>query len=327
MASYLPISSIKKPREKELPLRLQKTESGNQLLIERIHHARRYELVVDKDLCVGCEICKTVCPKEAIKITQAEKKPGEKTQKPIVEVDLEKCHFCGVCNSICPFGAIKVLIDDKNILSVVEKGSFPELVREMEINPNKCDSAYLEVEKACPLNLITVTFRAPDGKEIKNLNELTQEEKKNLKAEVAVKQDRCPCCRICELKGPIDAILVKPIFSGTLRINEGKCPEGCRACLQVCPIKGALILSEDETKVRVNEAFCVYCGACRNVCPVDGALELQRIGIRHTTVKSGAWNKALEKLASTKEISKELRAKGAFKAKEMVDRRFEQGKQ
>jgi predicted molibdopterin-dependent oxidoreductase YjgC len=83
----------------------------------------------------------------------------------------------------------------------------------------------------------------------------------------------------------------------------------------------------DDDKVRVNESFCVYCGACRNVCPVGGALELQRMGIRHTSVKSGAWNKALEKLASTKEISKELRAKGAIKAKEMVDRRFEQGKQ
>jgi 4Fe-4S ferredoxin len=327
MASYLPISSIKIPREKELPLRLQKTESGNQLLIERIHHARRYKLVIDKDLCVGCDICKTVCPKEAIRITKAEKKPWEKAQKPTVEVDLEKCHFCGVCNSICPFGAIKVLIDDKNILSVVEKGSFPELVREMEINPNKCDSASLKYEKACPLNLITVTFHVPDGKEIKNPDELTQEEKENLKAEVNVKRERCPCCRICELKGPTNAILVKPIFSGTLKINEDKCPKGCRDCLDVCPIKGALYLSEDETKVRVNETFCVYCGACRNVCPVEGALELQRMGVRHTMVKSGAWNKALEKLASTKEISKELRAKGAVKAKEMVDRRFELGRQ
>jgi 4Fe-4S ferredoxin len=295
-------------------------------LIERIHHARRYQLVIDRNLCVGCEICKTVCPKEAIKITKVEKKPGERAQKPRVEVDLEKCHYCGVCNSICPFGAIKVLIDDKNILSVVEKESFPELIREIEINPNKCDSASLEYEKACPLNLITVTLHAPDGKEIKNLDELTQDEKKDLKAEITVKQELCPCCRICELKGPTDAILIKPIFSGTLRINEDKCPDGCRDCLDVCPIKGALYLSTDETKIRVNKSFCVYCGTCRNVCPVEGALELQRVSIRHTPVKSGAWNKALEKLASTKEMSKELRAKGAVRAKEMVDRRFEQGK-
>jgi hypothetical protein len=47
--------------------------------------------------------------------------------------------------------------------------------------------------------------------------------------------------------------------------------------------------------------------------------------VRHTPVKSGAWNKALEKLASTKGISKELRAKGAIKAKDAVDHRFEYG--
>jgi 4Fe-4S ferredoxin len=295
-------------------------------LIERIHHARRYQLVLDKNLCVGCDICKTVCPKEAITVTKIEKKPGERAQKPRVKVDLEKCYYCGVCNSICPFGAIKVLIDDKNILSVVEKGSFPELIREIEIDPNKCDSACQDIEKICPLNLITVTFRAADGKELRPSGELTLEEKKNLKAEVAIKRERCPCCRICELTGPTRAMLVKPIFSGTLRINEAKCPEGCRDCLDVCPIKGALYLSEDETKVKVSEEFCVHCGACRNACPVEDALELRRMGIRHTTVKSGAWNKALEKLASTNEISKELRAKGAVKAKEMVDRRFEQGK-
>ena len=309
-----------------MPLRLQKTETGNQFLIERIHHARRYKLVIDKNLCVGCEICKTACPKDAIKITKAEKKLGEKAPKPRVEVDLEKCHYCGVCNSICPFGAIKVLIDDKNILSVVEKESFPELVRQVEINPNKFDSVYPVYEKACPLNLIKVTLYAPDGREIENPDMLTQQEKKSLKAEITVREERCPCCRVCELKGPSGTILVKPIFSGALRINEDKCPVGCRDCLDVCPIKGALYLSEDETKVRVNETFCVYCGACRNACSVEGALELQRMSIRHTPVKSGAWNKALEKLASTKETSKELRAKGAARAKEMVDRRFEQVK-
>ena len=306
-----------------MPLKLQKTETENQLLIERIHHAKRYSLAIDKALCVGCEICKTVCPREAIKITKAEKKPGQKVQKPIIDVDLEKCHYCGVCNSICPFGAIKVHIDHKNILSVVEKESFPELIRDIKVDKSKCYSACSEYEELCPLNLITVTFNTPDGKEIKNLDELTENEKKELKTEINIKQELCPCCRLCELKGPTDAILIKPIFYGTLKINEEKCPEGCRDCLDVCPITGALHLSEDGKKVKVNELFCVYCGACRNACPKEGALELQRSSIKHTPVKSGAWNKALEKLASTKGMAKELRAKGAAKAKEAVDRRFE----
>jgi 4Fe-4S ferredoxin len=306
-----------------MPLRLQKTETENQLLLERIHHVKRYALIVDKGLCVGCEICKTVCPREAIKVTRAEKKQGEKTRKPIIDIDLEKCHYCGICNSICPFGAVKVLIDNKNILSVVEKESFPELIREIKVDPTKCDSSCLDYEKSCPLNLIAVTFRSPEGNETKNISNLSSEEKKNLRAEINIKKEQCPCCRLCELEGPTDAIQITPIFYGSLKINRQKCPEGCRDCMDVCPVKGALYLSENAKKVQVNESYCVYCGACRNVCPVEGALELQRTSIRHTPVKSGAWNKALEKLASTKGISKELRAKGALKAKAAVDRRFE----
>jgi 4Fe-4S ferredoxin len=216
-----------------------------------------------------------------------------------------------------------VLLDDKNILSVVEKESFPELVREIKVDPTKCDSSCADYAEVCPLNLIAVTYRTPDGKEIENITELSEKEKKSLKPKITIKQEQCPCCRLCELEGPTDAIQVKPIFYGALKINEAKCPEGCRDCLDVCPIKGALYLSEDGKKVKVNELYCVYCGACRVACPVEGALELQRTSVRHTPVKSGAWNKALEKLASTKGIAKELRAKGAAKAKEAVDRRFD----
>jgi 4Fe-4S ferredoxin len=310
-----------------MPLRLQKTETENQLLLERIHHAKRYALIVDKGLCVGCEICTVVCPREAIKVTRTKKESGKKTPKPTIDVDLEKCDYCGVCNSICPFGAVTVLIDNKNIVSVVEKESFPELIREIKVDQTKCDSSCADYMKACPLNLITVTYHTPSGELIENIKELTEKEQKNLKPKITIKQELCPCCRLCELEEPADIIQVKPIFYGALKIKEFKCPEGCSDCLDVCPIKGALYLSEDGKKVKVNELYCVYCGACRVVCPVEGALELQRTSVRHTQVKSGTWNKALEKLVSTKGIAKELRAKSAAKAKEAVDRRFERMKQ
>lgn len=305
-----------------MPLKHQKTETETQLLNERIHHARHYALVVDKTLCVGCEVCKLVCPREAITVTKVEKKPSEKAQKPKIDIDLAKCHYCGVCNTMCPYGAIKVLIDGKNIRSVVEKESFPELIREIKVDTSKCDSLCKDYAEVCPLNLITVTFLTPNGEKIENPDELSESEKKNLKTQIDIKTELCPCCRICELKGPTDAIQVKKMFYGTMKIHEEKCPEGCRDCLDVCPITGALYLSDDNKKVKVNEAFCVYCGACRIVCPVPEALELHRTTVKHTPVKSGAWNKALEKLASTKEVVKELRAKGATKARDSVDRRF-----
>jgi len=58
------------------------------------------------------------------------------------------------------------------------------------------------------------------------------------------------------------------------------------------------------------------------LCPVEGALDLQRMRIMHTPVRSGAWNKALEKLASPLEVSRELKARGFLKAKESVERRL-----
>jgi ferredoxin len=78
----------------------------------------------------------------------------------------------------------------------------------------------------------------------------------------------------------------------------------------------------DDGKVYVDESFCMYCGACVNVCPEEGALELYRISIHHTEIKSGAWNRSLEKLTSTLGVSKELKAKGLEKAKELVQKRI-----
>jgi MinD superfamily P-loop ATPase len=92
--------------------------------------------------------------------------------------------------------------------------------------------------------------------------------------------------------------------------------------LDVCPITGALYLSDKDQKVYANELFCDYCGACKVVCPVDEALTLKRTKILHSPIHSGAWNKALEKLTSPIEMAKELKAKGSQKARETVCKRF-----
>jgi 4Fe-4S ferredoxin len=111
-------------------------------------------------------------------------------------------------------------------------------------------------------------------------------------------------------------------MEGKISINQAKCPEGCTDCLDVCPITGALYLSDEDKKVYVNELFCDYCGACKVVCPVDEALTFKRTKIVHSPVRSGAWNKALDKLTSPVDAVKELKAKSSKKAVETVCRRF-----
>ncbi|UCE44462.1 MAG: 4Fe-4S dicluster domain-containing protein [Candidatus Bathyarchaeota archaeon] len=302
-----------------MPMKLLKTNMDKEQTIERVLHAKRYALTLDKELCTGCGICEEICPREAIEIKKFPKVEGERVEPPTINIDEQKCHYCGICDPICPFGAIEVKVDGEHLISVLESESFPQFIREIDVDMTRCNLDCVECEEACPLALIKVRVESPDGKEVRDFK--SWPDKENLKVVVDVHKDLCPCCRLCELKCPDDAIRVRKMIQGFIKINPERCPEGCQDCLDVCPITGALYHSEDE-KVHVNELYCVYCGACKTVCPEEDALELQRTSIRHTPIHSGAWNKALEKLTSTKEMTKELQAKSVKKVKETVEKRL-----
>ena len=73
--------------------------------------------------CIGCGICKRVCPSGAIKY---EKNEAGKVIS--YTFDLEKCIFCGNCMYYCPQSAIKMTDDfelgvyDKQELKLNYKG-------------------------------------------------------------------------------------------------------------------------------------------------------------------------------------------------------------
>lgn len=305
-----------------MPLKTTKKSTQEALTLEWVLHVKNYKLNLDKNLCVGCQICALACPKEAIKLEKQPKTQGEKTKRAKVDIDLAKCNFCGICDILCPYGAIKVTLNGQHVLSVVEKESFPQLIRDIQADSSKYPPESLKCEDACPLNLIKITWLKPDGKKVENVKKLPKKERKDLQVKIDVDKEHCPCCRICEFKCPEGVIRVKKFIHGKIVIHPEKCPEGCTDCLDVCPITGALYYSDEDKKVHVDEMFCVYCGACKIVCPVEEALELKRTKIIHTPVRSGAWNKALEKLASPIEVTKELKAKGSRKGMESVEKRL-----
>jgi 4Fe-4S ferredoxin len=283
-----------------------------------ILHAKRYSLTLNKNKCVGCGVCMEICPQEAIEVTRTPKAKGEEAKTPTVTISKEKCHYCGICEAICPFAALTTKINGEHVIPVVKSESFPQLIRKITVNETKCGLECTKIEEPCPLDLIKVSVHTKDGKEVKDAS--SRADKKNLRVTVEVDRESCPGCRLCETKFPDGAIYARKVFEGSLRVYSEKCPEGCHDCLDVCPISGVLYLSEDG-KVQVNETNCVYCGACRIACPEEGALELTRTRIRHTEIRSGTWNKALEKLASTTAVTKELKSKSGKKLHQSVEKR------
>jgi len=304
-----------------MPLKTVKKDAADKLTLEWILHVKNYKLTLDKKRCVGCQICSLACPKEAIKLEKLLKTPGQKAKKARVDVDLAKCNFCGICDISCPYGAIKVTLNGEHAPSVVEKESFPELIRDIKVDTRQCPKECDECEEVCPLGLIKVSRLTFDGKPVENIEALSPSQKSHVKVDLAIQKEYCPTCRVCELKCAPGAIKVRKFMEGKLAIDQAKCPEGCTDCLEVCPITGALALGEDK-KIHVNEVFCDYCGACKVVCPVDDALTLTRTKILHTPVHSGTWNKALARLTSPDASVQELKAIAAKKRRDSVAKRF-----
>ena len=307
---------------RKMPLRTLKQDTAKELSLEWILHVKNFKLSLDKERCVGCQICSLACPKDAIKLIKKTKVEGQKAKKALVDIDLKKCNFCGICDVACPYGAIRLTFNGEHALNVLNKESFPELIREIVVDTSKCPKDCIKCEDACPLSLIKINRVGYDGKQVEDIESLTSSQKKRVQISLDIEKKYCPTCRVCEFKCEPGVIKVRKMIEGKIFIEQEKCPKGCTDCLDVCPIKGTLYLSDKDNKVYINEIFCDYCGACKVVCPIDDALTIKRTKIHHSPVRSGAWNKALEKLTSPLDAAKELKTRGSQKAKESVCRRF-----
>jgi formate hydrogenlyase subunit 6/NADH:ubiquinone oxidoreductase subunit I len=303
-----------------MPYKTQKLDTANALTLEWILQVKNYKLALDKNQCVGCQICSLACPKGAITVTKQPKVAGEAAKKAKVDIDLAKCNYCGVCDITCPYGAIKVTFNGEHAPTVIAKECFPELIRDIKIDTKNCPKDCTACAQACPLEQITISKVTYDGTPVEDVNVLSPSQRRHVQVSVNIPKDKCPTCRACEYKCPSGVIKMRKTFEGKIAIDQAKCPEGCKDCVDVCPITGTLTVAEG--KVQVNEVTCTYCGACKVVCPIDEALTLKRTKVLHTPIHSGTWNKTLERTTSPMDAVKELKATSSMNAKKIVAKRF-----
>ncbi|MGQ9722668.1 MAG: 4Fe-4S dicluster domain-containing protein [Candidatus Jordarchaeum sp.] len=64
---------------------------------------RKPVIVIDRELCKGCEICVTICPKQVLKMSDNPTDRG--IHVPEVH-DINKCTSCLMCQFYCPDFAI-----------------------------------------------------------------------------------------------------------------------------------------------------------------------------------------------------------------------------
>ena len=281
-----------------MPLKLIRTEDDRTLTIERGLYTKRFLLIVDRETCRGCGICERVCHTGAISLHERPKEVIDGKERAVraqIDIDPHLCDHCGICEATCPFAAITHTLNGEPMVCVHEFDAFPKYIRDIVIDESKIASYIERAETLCPLGLISVE----DGK-------------------LAIDEKSCPCCRVCEDRTD-GAIKVRKIFHGSIKIEQEKCPKGCQNCHDVCPVEDLAL--RDDGKVYPIDNFCVYCEACVKVCPEPEALTVVRTSIRHTQVKSGAWNKTLEKLATDTALEQEMRKKRRSKVAESMTRR------
>jgi 2-oxoglutarate ferredoxin oxidoreductase subunit delta len=67
--------------------------------------AKRGKVLIDRELCKGCELCVRACPVKALEIDKTANSQGS---YPSMFAHPEKCIACANCYEVCPDACIEV---------------------------------------------------------------------------------------------------------------------------------------------------------------------------------------------------------------------------
>ncbi|WP_228384148.1 4Fe-4S binding protein [Sphingobacteruim zhuxiongii] len=122
-----------------------------------IPEVARYQLEVEIDDCIVCDLCAKACPVdciaiESIKATEAIGKTSDGSVKRLYaaqfDIDMAKCMYCGLCTVVCPTECITMTDQyDKSTTKLTDLiYGFSEMSEE-EISKRKLEWTKFQAEK------------------------------------------------------------------------------------------------------------------------------------------------------------------------------------
>ncbi|MBW1918322.1 MAG: 4Fe-4S binding protein [Deltaproteobacteria bacterium] len=274
--------------------RVAKRETENHLELCLQMYVDQVTLELDKQLCLKCDICSLVCPREAVRII-----PGEEDLD--ITIDPRLCVLCEICSHFCPVAAISLSYNHRPKTMFADQQGLAPFLPKINIDTGKCPLP-------CPINpesdwrwcrreLKLVPNTETDcPKHCQVCIETCQRQAIiwDQEGESVVPQPEfCLRCTQCLQSCEYDAIEVNPQFLGRLLIDDSKCPLDCNKCINLCPTK-AIVREGERVFLRFED--CAYCGVCLNICDQDAITLIREEVVAEPGEYSQAWEQAVAKL-------------------------------
>ena len=289
-----------------MPGKIRGRRRNGHLTLERKFLTKTTVLDLDDGKCFGCGLCMTVCPKEAITLSEASIEDGRLVEKPKVAIDVEKCVMCGICVIFCPSNALSEVTNDEKDIPVQTSKVIPVLRKAITVDYSRCDiECGLACRDACPVEAVKVK---------------TGDDETSI-LEVNVDEDVCFYCGKCADACPSGLVEVAHPYEGSIQVDASRCPEGCMVCEDACPTTAMSIVDGVPT---VDDRFCILCSACERMCPED-ALVVTRTSVAASDEVSGAWFRVLEEITSQTVLARELGIEAGKKRNSLLKERYSLG--